>query len=226
MVLILPSHHEHLCVQSTHTSFDNVENVSDVSVTDNDASYLLARLLAEDYRSQDVPPEEGPDYAYYQYGQPALAPSDYMRDVGDSYQNTQQEKLEFPELLPQQKQFAVNPSSAEFNENNPDFLQYRLEAMENHPEPDLSSKEDFQKQLVEAIDSMREEESESGPDKRGMLGQPRALPIFSNVEEENSEDFFFTCENTYSAFLNPFHQMTVGKIMKHDTDFPQNLIVS
>ena len=212
-----------VCVQSTHTSFDNVEKVSDVSVTDNDASYLLARLLAEDYRSQDVPPEEGPDYAYYQYGQPALAPSDYMRDVGDSYQNTQQEKLEFPELLPQQKQFAVNPSSAEFNENNPDFLQYRLEAMENHPEPDLSSKEDFQKQLVEAIDSMREEESESGPDKRGMLGQPRALPIFSNVEEENSEDFFFTCENTYSAFLNPFHQMTVGKIMKHDTDFPQNL---
>ena len=181
---------------------------------DNDAAYILSRLLAEDYRSQEGPGEPGelPDYTYYQYGQPAM--QDPEQFSVENYQNThevddpppprapQQEELEFPALLPQQKQFAVNPSSAEFSKNNPDFLQYRLEAMEdprNHPE--VQSDDDFQKQLVEVLDSMRESEPESepGPDKRGMIGEPRAVPVLSSYRDEDSsdDDIFFTC--TYSS---------------------------
>ena len=195
------------------------------SSSDNDATYILSRLLADDYRSQDLAPGDLGDYSYYQYGQPAVqAPPGYhLQDLpgydveapagynGENYKDTQEEKLEFPELRPEQKQFAVNPSSAEFNDNNPDFLQYRLEAMENKDDPEkLYKDEDFQKQLQEAINSMREnpedpenhehledpedlEDPEFGPDKRGMLGQPRALPVVSNVDEDEG-DFFFTCK--------------------------------
>merc|ERR1719211_559177 len=86
-------------------------------------------------------------------------------------------------LQPHQKQFAVNPSSVEFNKNNPDFLQYRLEAMEDQKSrPEVPANEEFQKQLVEVLDSIRESEPESepGPDKRGMVGQPRAVPVRSS----------------------------------------------
>ena len=106
------------------------------------------------------------------------------------------EELEFPALLAHQKQFAVNPSSPEFNKNNPDFLQYRLEAMEDQKSrPDLQSEDDFQKQLVEVLHSIREPESEPGPDKRGMMGEPRAVPVRSNYgDEDSSDDIFFICK--------------------------------
>ena len=173
------------------------------SLLDNDAALILSRLLAEDYQNQDVVPEE--DYSYYQYIQPAIKPPAGY-DL-ESYQNTQdaaphQENLKFPELLPHQKQFAVNPSSAVFDEKNPDFLQYRLEAMERTNHPELKSSDlDFQKQLLEAMDSRREEDLGSGPDKRGMLGEPRAMPVISdNLDEDISEDFFFTCK--YHGSIN------------------------
>ena len=63
--------------------------------------------------------------------------------------------------------------------------------------PDLQSEDDFQKQLVEVLHSIRESEPESepGPDKRGMLGEPRAVPVRSNYgDEESSDDIFFTCK--------------------------------
>ena len=173
---------------------------------DNDAAYILSRLLAEDYRSQEGPeePVDLPDYAYYQYGQPAMpAPENYQNthEVDDRpapAQAARQEELQFPALSPHQKQFAVNPSSPEFNKNNPDFLQYRLEAMEDQKSrPEVPSHDDFQKQLAEVLDSMRESEPESepGPDKRGMLGEPRAVPVRPNYgDEESSDDIFFTCK--------------------------------
>lgn len=77
--------------------------------------------------------------------------------------------------------------------------------MENKDDQEkLYKDEDFQKQLQEAINSMREnpedpedpedlEDPEFGPDKRGMMGQPRALPVVSNVDEDEG-DFFFTCK--------------------------------
>ena len=92
------------------------------------------------------------------------------------------------------------PTSGElFNrtpKNTPDFLQYRLEAMEaEKSRPDLPSDDDFQKQLVEVLHSMREPESEPGPDKRGMMGEPRAVPVRSNYrDEDSSDDIFFTCK--------------------------------
>ena len=166
----------------------------------------MQRLLAEDYRGPDGGVAgDLPDYSYYQYGQPAMQAPE--RFNVENYQNTHEvddppqalpEELEFPALLPHQKQFAVNPSSPEFNKNNPDFLQYRLEAMEDqksHPEP--PSEDDFQKQLVEVLHSIRESEPESepGPDKRGMMGEPRAIPIQSNYrDEDSSDDIFFTCK--------------------------------
>ena len=177
----------------------------------------MQRLLAEDYRGPDVGVAgDLPDYSYYQYGQPAMQAPE--RFNVENYENThevddppapppaaphqQEQELEFPALAPHQKQFAVNPSSAEFSKNNPDFLQYRLEAMEdprNHPE--VQSDDDFQKQLVEVLDSMRESEPESepGPDKRGMIGEPRAVPVLSSYRDEDSsdDDIFFTC--TYSS---------------------------
>ena len=69
--------------------------------------------------------------------------------------------------------------------------------MENeNSSPELAYNEDFQKQLEEVLDSMRgsELESETGPDKRGMIGEPRAIPVISDSDEDNSDDIFFTCE--------------------------------
>ena len=65
--------------------------------------------------------------------------------------------------------------------------------------PELPSNEEFQKQLVEVLDSIRESEpeSESEPDKRGMVGGwgPRAMPVRSEYrDEDSSDDIFFTCK--------------------------------
>ena len=173
----------------------------------------MQRLLAEDYRG----PDGGvvgdlPDYSYYQYGQPAMQAPE--RFNVENYENThevddppapppaaphqQEQELEFPALAPHQKQFAVNPSSAEFSKNNPDFLQYRLEAMEDQKSrPELPNNEEFQKQLVDVLQSIRESESEPGPDKRGLVGEPRAVPVRSDYrDEDSSDDIFFTCKWT------------------------------
>jgi len=198
----------------------------------NDAALILSRLLAEDYQNQDVGPEE--DYSYYQYIQPAIKPPAGY-DL-ESYQNTQdaaphQENLKFPELLPHQKQFAVNPSSAVFDEKNPDFLQYRLEAIERTNHPELKSSDlDFQKQLLEAMDSRREEDLGSGPDKRGMLGEPRAMPVISdNFDEDISEDFFFTSIVAGAAAASVFvvlgagycyHRSAVRSKQQEDVEYP------
>ena len=172
----------------------------------------MQRLLAEDYRGEDGVGGGGggdlPDYSYYQYGQPPMEAPE--RFSVENYPNTQEvdaappppaepeQELHFPALAPHQKQFAVNPSSAEFNKNQPDFLQYRLEAMEDQKSrPELPSNEEFQKQLVEVLDSIRESEPESepGPDKRGMVGEPRAVPVRSDYrDEDSSDDIFFTCK--------------------------------
>ena len=50
----------------------------------------------------------------------------YDGPVNDDYN----QRLSFPSLTPKQKQFAVNPGLEEFRAADPDFLQYRLEELD------------------------------------------------------------------------------------------------
>ena len=52
--------------------------------------------------------------------------------IGDDKLNLDQVQ-KFPVLTPKQKQFAVNPESQVFGDQNPDFLQYRLEELDEAP---------------------------------------------------------------------------------------------
>merc|ERR1719219_1663383 len=53
--------------------------------------------------------------------------------------------------------------------------------------------------------------SEPGPDKRGMVGEPRAVPVRSNFrEEDNSDDIFFTSIVAGAAAASVFVLLGVG----------------
>ena len=119
----------------------------------------------------------------------------------DQYQDVDQlEALpKFPALNPKQKQFAVNPGMKEYGAKNPDFLQYRLEELdqpESAADPVAGAAEDGDDQLEEELQSILGALSSGEPsaaDKRGMLGVVRAAPLIAD-QEEGSDDFFFTCK--------------------------------
>lgn len=123
-----------------------------------------------------------PDYAEYQ----PLQHHQY-NDVGDDDQ-----RIRFPALTPKQKQFAVNPGVKEFRAPEPDFLQYRLEELDEADPGNIALEEELQSILGGAG-------ADDGPaalaDKRGMLGAPRAAPLIEEIyQEEKSDDFLFTCK--------------------------------
>ena len=123
-----------------------------------------------------------PDYAEYQ----PLQHHQY-KDVGDDDQ-----RIRFPALTPKQKQFAVNPGVKEFRAPEPDFLQYRLEELDEADPGNIALEEELQSILGGAG-------ADDGPaalaDKRGMLGAPRAAPLIEEIyQEEKSDDFLFTCK--------------------------------
>ena len=140
----------------------------------------------------DVPYPEGLDYADYQ----PVQQHEYGPVSADDTQ-----RLNFPSLTPKQKQFAVNPGLSEFRAADPDFLQYRLEELDEAEPDNLALEEELQAILGGA-------EAEDGPpapaDKRGLLGGPRVAPLVEETyHDENSDDLLFTCKTDHlciSAF--------------------------
>jgi len=158
----------------------------------NDAAYIFDNLMS-DYQA-------GPDDHYYvdypnvQPQEPALPPA-----INDNTRINQDEasyEHQFPSLNPRQKQFAVNPGMGEYKETNPDFLQYRLEELDQPPE-EVQGQDDaqFEEELQSILGSVSDlDDRDPAPaDKRGMLGLVRAAPLqYEQYDEENSDDFFFT----------------------------------
>jgi len=173
----------------------------------NDASYILDRILTRDYndRYPDV------DYAEYEDVRPRAEslPSNIGNpgihgNGGQPGNHVIADKInldpapKFPALTPKQKQFAVNPESQLFGDQNPDFLQYRLEELDEAPQEankDLSASNDvagLEEQLQSILGSYSDQE-EAAADKRAMMGAIRAAPLVAEeYQEERSDDFFFT----------------------------------
>ena len=99
--------------------------------------------------------------------------------------------LKFPEINARQKQFAVNPGVSEYDAKNLDFLNYRLEALDQ-PE----DAERLEEQLQSILGSVDDEEI-AAADKRGLLGGPRYSPLVADDfdQEDTANDFLFTCKN-------------------------------
>ena len=158
--------------------------------------------------------QPGPDDHYYvdypnvQPQEPALPPA--INDNTRIYQDEASYDHQFPSLNPRQKQFAVNPGMGEYKETNPDFLQYRLEELDQPPE-EVQGQDDaqFEEELQSILGSVSDlDDRDPAPaDKRGMLGLVRAAPLqYEQYDEENSDDFFFTCKmkefHVTNIFLN------------------------
>ena len=135
----------------------------------------------------DVPYPDGPDYVDYQH-QPVQQQEQQYGPVND-------QRLNFPSLTPKQKQFAVNPGLEQFRAAEPDFLQYRLEELDE-AEP---SNPALEEELLAILGGAQPEEGPPAPaDKRGLLGGPRADPLVEeSYQQENSDDFLFTCKNLH-----------------------------
>lgn len=134
----------------------------------------------------DVPYPDGADYGDYQ---PEPVQPQQYGPVGGAHDT---QRLAFPSLTPKQKQFAVNPGLEEFRAPDPDFLQYRLEELDQAEPANLALEEELQSILGGAGP---EDGHQAPADKRGLLGGPRAAPLVEEIyNEENTDDFLFTCK--------------------------------
>ena len=141
----------------------------------------------------DAPYPDGPDYGDYQ--PEPVQPQQYGPVGGDDAQ-----RLAFPSLTPKQKQFAVNPGLEEFRAPDPDFLQYRLEELDQADPANLALEEELQSILGGAGP---EGGNPAPADKRGLIGGPRAAPLVEETyNEENTDDFLFTCKKKSSTDMS------------------------
>lgn len=102
--------------------------------------------------------------------------------------------LKFPEISARQKQFAVNPGVSEYDSKNLDFLNYRLEALDQPEDADK-----LEEQLQSILGAVGDEEI-AAADKRGLLGGPRYSPLVADNydnEDDTTNDFLFTCKTLY-----------------------------
>ena len=152
-------------------------NFSDL---DRDDTYLLDRLLSQDY------PQGG-----YGYQDDNYVPSQMDDMMPEEPRVNEKPTLKFPEINARQKEFAVNPGVSEYDSKNLDFLNYRLEALD---EPGDADK--LEEQLQSILGAVGDEEIASA-DKRGLLGGPRYSPLVADNydEEDTTNDFLFTCKS-------------------------------
>ena len=137
----------------------------------------------------DVPYPDGPDYVDYQH-QPVQ-----QRQQDGPVNDEHNQRLNSPSLTPKQKQFAVNPGLEQFRAAEPDFLQYRLEELDEAEPGDPALEEE----LLAILGGAQPKEGPPAPaDKRGLLGGPRTDPLVEeSYQQENSDDFLFTCKKEH-----------------------------
>jgi len=190
-------------------------------LTQDYRNFLLNRF--PDYYGQvpDVPYPDGPDYVDYQ--QQPVQQQEQHGPVNDDYN----QRLNFPSLTPKQKQFAVNPGLEEFRAAEPDFLQYRLEELDEAEAGNPALEEELQAILGGA----QPEEGPPAPaDKRGLLGGPRADPLVEeSYMQENSDDFLFTSIVAGAAAASVFivigagfcyHKAYMSSKSEEDVEYP------
>jgi len=183
----------------------------------NDAAYILDRILTQDYGPGPNDPNY-PDIDYAEYEDIRPPVESLPGNIGNPGNRGNGGQLgnhviankinpinldsaqKFPVLTPKQKQFAVNPESQVFGDQNPDFLQYRLEELDEAPaHVDISADNladndvaGLEEQLQSILGSYSDQE-EAAADKRAMLGAIRAAPLVAEeYQEERSDDFLFT----------------------------------
>jgi len=142
--------------------------------------------------------------------------------------SSSQHKLQFPKLSAKQKQFAVSPGQPEYYAEHPDFLQFRLQELEEDQkgakQPEQLEKKDEQpshtqdQELEHQLEAMTGNipHGEQSDSKRGLLGGGvRAEPLISGEfgeygEEERSDDLFFTTIIAVSTAASVFAVIGAG----------------
>jgi len=124
---------------------------------------------------------------------------DYLDSFRSSLHRPREEPgLVFPALSARQKQFALSPGHPDFYRQRPDFLQFRLQALDDSEGPleerrrEAGLLEHELEHELEAVLGRRGDDGGLADMKRAMVGGPRALPYTLGDQQEQADDALFT----------------------------------
>jgi len=180
------------------------------------AATLLDRILA-----QGMLPERQYDPAD-RYEAPRMQQQDARMQQQDARIQQQDARMQqqddylYPQLSATQRKFAVNPGMAEFYNNNPDFLKFGLEEMEemraapsakHTQQKDLSDEESVIDPGPPEMNSGVElDKKDVDPEFRG----PHAAPRVQYTENQQINDVYFTTIVAVSTALSIFAVVAAG----------------
>jgi len=130
-----------------------------------------------------------------------LAPEwpDYLDTFKAELRHPREEPgLQFPSLSARQKQFGVHPGHPEFFREHPDFLQFRLQELDDKLKPgrEGEGREEGEGELLERqLEAILQTMGHQGvPDMKRAMAEPQALPYMAMGEgdQDKEQDFMFT----------------------------------
>jgi len=131
-----------------------------------------------------------------------LAPEwpDYLDEFRAGLRHPREEPgLQFPALSARQKQFAISPGHPEFYKASPDFLQFRLQELDDSASPSEERLEEEERRgelLEQQLQNFLDREDQKGLQDRKRAqaegGEPRALPYRTGEQQARGEDLVFT----------------------------------
>ena len=146
-----------------------------------------------------LPPDVAPDWP------------DYLDSFRSSLHRPREEPgLTFPALSARQKQFALSPGHPDFYRQRPDFLQFRLQALDDSEGPLEERRREaglLEHELEHELEAVLGRRGDDGGEaggpvltcspgladmKRAMVGGPRALPYTLGDQQEQADDALFT----------------------------------
>jgi len=165
-----------------------------------------------------------------------LAPDwpDYLDVFKDQLRHPREEPgLQFPPLSAKQKQFAVNPGHPEFYRDHPDFLQFRLQALDDSQSPYSDSRDgarqgEILERELEAVLGMGGGSGLGVQDIKRARLEPQALPLMGDNREEGEDAMITTiiAATTCAAVFAVvgvgycYHRASRGPKEGEETEYP------